>query len=282
VKARIAATTPLLAGARATVGVIAGVVVLFDVLTSVVVGESATTAGAMLTGYAYVWMTVYTGLFLPRWTMRGHAALVTVGFGAGLLISDLPGMLVAWVLVSVTVWVFGHALAVIAERMRHRAETDLVTGLLDRRAFVTAAEREHELAGRTGADLSLVLIDLDDFKLVNDREGHAAGDRLLAELARAWHGALRPADVLARHGGDEFAVLLPATSEEGAARVVARLHQAHPMTWSSGVAAWTPRESLDAALARADGRLYEAKRTKVARAALSSGSAAAARRPRAI
>jgi PleD family two-component response regulator len=54
------------------------------------------------------------------------------------------------------------------------------------------------------------------------------------------------------------------------------------MTWSSGVAAWTPRESLDAALARADGRLYEAKRTKVARAALPSGSAAAARRPRAI
>jgi diguanylate cyclase (GGDEF)-like protein len=242
---------------RTTVGAMA----VMAILVSVVVGSSSTSGGAMLAGYAYVWMTVYIGLFLPRWAMRLHAALVAAGFGAGLLASGLPGMLAAWALVSATVWVFGHALVSLAGRARHHAETDVVTGLLNRRAFFGAAEREHELAARTGADLSLVLIDLDDFKAVNDRDGHAAGDRLLAELSAAWREALRPADVLARHGGDEFAILLPATSEEGAIRLVGRLRHAHATTWSAGVAAWPQGESLDGALARADARLYEAKRT---------------------
>jgi diguanylate cyclase (GGDEF)-like protein len=232
------------------------------VIASVLVGAASTAGGAMLTGYAYVWITVYSGLLLSRRATVLHSTMITVGFGAGQLASGLPEMTTAWILVSGTVWASGLALSRLAERVRLHAETDLVTGLLNRRAFVTAAEREHELAGRTGADLSLVLIDLDDFKAVNDREGHAAGDRLLADLAQAWHGVLRPADVLGRHGGDEFAVLLPATSEEGATRVVTRLHEAHPMTWSSGVAAWTPELTLDRALARADARLYEAKRTK--------------------
>jgi diguanylate cyclase (GGDEF)-like protein len=252
----------LLGGSRVTEGMLVATVCVVIVIASVLVGAASTTGGAMLTGYAYVWITVYSGLLLSRKATILHSALITVGFGAGLLASGLPEMTTAWILVSGTVWASGLALSRLAEAVRHHAETDLVTGLLNRRAFVAAAEREHELASRTGSDLSLVLIDLDDFKLVNDRQGHAAGDRLLADLAEAWHGVLRPADVLGRHGGDEFAVLLPATSEAGAARVVGRLHEAHPMTWSSGIAAWTPDLTFDRALARADARLYEAKRTK--------------------
>jgi diguanylate cyclase (GGDEF)-like protein len=255
------------AGPRVSQGMLVATVALVIVMTSVLVGASSTTGGAMLAGYAYVWITVYSGLFLPRRAMRFHAALITVGFGLGLRATGLPETMTAWLLVSATVWASGHALSRLAERVRRHAETDHVTGLLNRHAFVAAAEREHELAARTGADLAVVLIDLDDFKAVNDRDGHAAGDRLLAELATAWQGALRPADVLGRHGGDEFSLLLPATSEEGAARVVARLHAAHPMTWSAGVAAWPRGASLDAALARADARLYEIKRARPGRPA---------------
>jgi diguanylate cyclase (GGDEF)-like protein len=264
-------------GPRVTQGMLTATVAVVIVMTSVLVGASSTTGGAMLAGYAYVWITVYSGLFLPRRAMQLHAVLITVGFGAGLLATGLPETLAAWVLVSATVWGSGHALSRLAERVRRHAETDHLTGLLNRHAFVAAAEREHELAARTGADLAVVLIDLDGFKAINDREGHAAGDRLLAALSAAWQGALRPADVLARHGGDEFAVLLPATSEEGAERVVGRLEAAYPQAWSAGVAAWARGASLDAALAIADARLYEVKRARAGRAA----AAVAATEPRA-
>ncbi|HWI71236.1 MAG TPA: GGDEF domain-containing protein [Baekduia sp.] len=232
------------------------------VITSILVGASSTTGGAMLAGYAYVWITVYSGLFLSPAATRLHAALITIGFGLGLLATGLDETLTAWILVSATVWGSGAALSRLSERVRRQAETDHLTGLLNRRAFIVAAEREHELAARTGADLAVVLIDLDDFKAINDRDGHAAGDRLLAELATAWQDVLRPADVLARHGGDEFVLLLPATSADGAERVVARLHAAHPMTWSAGVTGWSREASLDSALAAADAKLYEMKRAR--------------------
>jgi diguanylate cyclase (GGDEF)-like protein len=250
------------AGSRATHDVLSAVVAAVIVITSVLVGASSTTGGAMLAGYAYVWITVYSGLFLSYNATRMHAALITVGFGIGLLATGLDETLTGWLLVSATVWVSGLALSRLSERVRRHAETDHLTGLLNRRAFIAAAEREHELAARTGADLAVVLIDLDDFKVVNDRDGHAAGDRLLAELAHAWQDALRPADILARHGGDEFALLLPATSQDGAEHLVERLHEAHPMTWSSGAAAWPRGASLDSALAGADAKLYEMKRRR--------------------
>jgi diguanylate cyclase (GGDEF)-like protein len=258
----VLAVALLVAGPRVDHTGLSITVVAVIVITSVLVGASSTTGGAMLAGYAYVWLTVYSGLFLSPGATRLHSALITIGFGLGLLASGLGETLTAWILVSATVWGSGHALSRLSERVRRQAETDPLTGLLNRRAFIAAAEREHELAARTGADLAVVLVDLDDFKAINDRDGHAAGDRLLAELAAAWGDVLRPADVLARHGGDEFALLLPATSEDGAERVVARLHEAHPMRWSSGTAAWPRGASLDAALAAADAKLYEMKRAR--------------------
>jgi diguanylate cyclase (GGDEF)-like protein len=115
--------------------------------------------------------------------------------------------------------------------------------------------------------LTLAVIDLDAFKEVNDRTGHAGGDRLLVETAHAWRAGLRADDVLARVGGDEFVVLMPATTPDEARVMLARLRLAGSAAWSAGLARWRPDEPLEACLERADGRLYEAKARRAARAA---------------
>jgi diguanylate cyclase (GGDEF)-like protein len=111
--------------------------------------------------------------------------------------------------------------------------------------------------------LALVVLDLDGFKAINDQSGHAAGDRTLADLAGRWKTALRSSDILGRHGGDEFVLLLPATTPAGAEVMLERLRATSPLPWSAGIAGWERAEGLDDCLGRADQGLY---REKAARA----------------
>jgi diguanylate cyclase (GGDEF)-like protein len=136
---------------------------------------------------------------------------------------------------------------------------DPLTGALNRRGVVAEAEAVHAVTTRMGTPTSVVAIDLDGFKQVNDTQGHAAGDELLVSLVRAWSSQLRAGDVLARTGGDEFLLVLPNTDANAALGVVERLHGSHPFAWSSGIVDWDQDEDLDAAMARADALLYEEK-----------------------
>ncbi|HSF26147.1 MAG TPA: GGDEF domain-containing protein, partial [Actinomycetes bacterium] len=123
-----------------------------------------------------------------------------------------------------------------------------------------AAERELARVARTGSRLAVAVIDLDGFKKVNDTLGHAAGDQLLVTIATAWSKVLRPTDVLARHGGDEFVLLLPGAGAAEATTVLHRLLRANAdIGWSYGLTAYEPGDTLDRLLARADVRLYDAK-----------------------
>ena len=115
------------------------------------------------------------------------------------------------------------------------------------------------MAGRRGEPLALAVIDLDDFKLVNDRGGHAAGDRLLVDLAGVWTASLRPGDLLARFGGDEFVLLVAGAAEDQVDSVLARLARSHDAPWTAGAVVCADDESLDEAIERADARLYIAK-----------------------
>ena len=154
-----------------------------------------------------------------------------------------------------------------------QAITDELTGLVNRRRFLDALRSEISRGQRLGGQLSVVLADLDDFKLVNDRFGHHAGDEVLlafADLLRA-HG--RDVDVAARLGGEEFAILLPETGIDGASAGAERLRRslaelALPLgnngegvhvTASFGVAQLSNGQSLDALLRAADSALYKAK-----------------------
>lgn len=159
------------------------------------------------------------------------------------------------------------------------AITDELTGLFNRRHFMTRLGHEWELLERSPrpAPLSLVILDLDHFKEVNDRFGHQAGDRALAETARRLHRAARKADTLARYGGEEFAMVLPFTDREGAVKAAHRMLESmtgEPLEVLTGrfvrvsasigtATALISRGSVpggvDELIWRADGALYEAK-----------------------
>lgn len=236
-----------------------GTLVAFVVGATVLTANAHTNGGLMLIARSFPWFAAYAALFLSPRAARLHAVVITIGCALAIAIADLPGTRVEAVMVSVTVWTVAIVLSALSERLREQADTDHLTGLLNRNGFTKAATREHALAARTGAPLALAVLDLDGFKVVNDEQGHAAGDRLLAELARAWEDTVRPGDVLARFGGDEFLVMFPATSAADAGEALARLRAAHAVGWSAGVAEWQRGESLAACLARADRHLYEAK-----------------------
>lgn len=146
-------------------------------------------------------------------------------------------------------------------RLRVLAGTDPLTGTANRRAWDDQLSEAIEWAGFDGHPMSVALLDLDDFKGYNDRHGHQAGDRLLKEVSAAWPAILRMSDVLARIGGDEFAVLLPGCALETAAQIAERLGAAVPAAnCSVGVASWDRIETVEELLARADAALYEAKK----------------------
>ncbi len=141
------------------------------------------------------------------------------------------------------------------------ADTDPLTGLLNRRGW--DAQTAPRIAGDRDLPIAVAMIDLDHFKLLNDTRGHAAGDAVLRDCARSWQQRLRSDDVVARIGGEEFALLLPTCDLLAAHRLVDRLRSAVPdaVTASAGITVLGSDEDLDVALARADRALYEAKRT---------------------
>ena len=150
------------------------------------------------------------------------------------------------------------------------ARTDDLTGIANRRHFFESAEKAVSLVCRQGGRLAMVSLDLDGFKSVNDTEGHAAGDEVLAVFASLLDGLCRAEDLAARVGGDEFCVLLPGIGEGGAVglaeRALATVRSNMPLrrrgvTVSIGVAVWADDESAGGLLQRADDALYTAKRS---------------------
>ncbi|HEY1940618.1 MAG TPA: GGDEF domain-containing protein [Roseiarcus sp.] len=160
-------------------------------------------------------------------------------------------------------------------RHREAARSDFLTGLANRRHFDESLHRHFDRAAKNGRNLSLIMIDADDFKTYNDLYGHPAGDKCLRALANVFLTTCRPHDVVGRYGGEEFAVLLPNTSARAADAVAGRLlmavrglqleHAKRPngfVTISLGVAALTPdaeRMTAGDLLEAADRALYRAK-----------------------
>ncbi|MFJ2993837.1 diguanylate cyclase [Pandoraea sp. NPDC087047] len=151
------------------------------------------------------------------------------------------------------------------------ANRDYLTGAISRKHFDLLARQEMVRAVARGWPLSIIVIDLDHFKLINDTHGHAGGDTVLREFVKLVRDSLREGDVFGRLGGEEFAVLLPGTDTPGAIRIAERLRtqaSRHLVagtfgvchyTLSGGVATWLEHESLESLCMRADRALYAAK-----------------------
>jgi len=157
-------------------------------------------------------------------------------------------------------------------KLEHQARTDALTGIANRRAFLDAAQQEMSRANRSESPLTVLMLDIDHFKRINDRFGHDVGDSLLVEFARRIEAGLRGYDEFARLGGEEFAVMLPDCDLEQAVATAERLRRAIggepfrvrnntvPMTVSIGTSVVHAAETLiDGALSRADNALYTAK-----------------------
>lgn len=233
------------------------------IATGIVAGQE--TWASSLIGATYTFVAVHTALVL-RWQ---HAAglfawstlpaIVALTIGA----PSLPAVpltagfvLIYGTLVSVTSW--------LTQRVQRQAATDPLTGLANRAAFDAALAHARATVARTGEALSLIALDLDDFKRVNDTQGHAAGDAVLVAAAAAWSAQLRERDVLARTGGDEFVAILPGADADEAHQVAARLVAAltGPVACSAGVATWDEHQDLDQLLRGADRALYAAKQQR--------------------
>jgi diguanylate cyclase (GGDEF)-like protein len=149
------------------------------------------------------------------------------------------------------------------------ATTDSLTGLANRRAFFERADSARMLAARMRKPVALMMLDIDHFKVLNDRHGHACGDEALRVFAATSLDVLREHDIMGRLGGEEFALLLPGTDLNGAMQAAERLRHSveqtvlpeygFSMTVSIGVVVIDPAEHINAALARADHALYAAK-----------------------
>jgi diguanylate cyclase (GGDEF)-like protein len=205
---------------------------------------------------------VLGGLFIrSRWNL-GHPHLVM----ALSVVSDI-------VLLVILIWLFALMIRrVELERavIQRQAETDQLTGIYNRRYFESSLDQEIERARRYGSQLSLLIIDVDNFKLLNDHHGHLVGDRLLFQLTRECESCLRTSDVFCRYGGDEFVIIAPETPATAAMALARRMRQKigdmgldsslETLAISIGIAIWEEGfKTKDDIIAAADSALYQAK-----------------------
>lgn len=214
-------------------------------------------------GPAVIVAGLYAGYFLSRTALTWQLTLSVASFLTGAILSRTQPPALA--LVIAVIASVGSALVLhhLTLALRRQAGIDLLTGAATRSRWSEMAQRDfvsHPAAGQR-----VVIIDLDDFKAINDAEGHAAGDRVLAELSAAWRSALEESALLGRLGGDEFVVLFPKPPVGGLDAELERLRAAHPTRWSYGVATREPGESWTAVLSRADDELRARKNARPTR-----------------
>ena len=231
--------------------------ILVIIVSALTLGKIATLLEMGLIAVCYIW------LGYPQ----KHEDVLSLPFGARLLAQISPMLLVAYITTMLSADIrraYGH--------MKVLSETDELTGVLNMRAFAAVAERVFFQAERYARPFSVLMVDSDSLKTVNDNHGHETGNRLLKLTVECIRGQLRQTDLIARYGGDEFVVLLPETPCSGAVGVADRIRksmESAPLstrgktveaTLSIGVACYpTHGADLESILDKADQAMYASK-----------------------
>jgi diguanylate cyclase (GGDEF)-like protein len=248
-----------------------------------------TAIGAILAGAAGLVLLVVLGLQLVRRRITGPLAELGASL-EGLRNGDEPapsGAMSPRARELIAVAQSGSDLAEAFAELSEQAATDPLTGVGNRRFFDSALEVEIKRAQRAQGPMSLVLVDLDGFKEMNDTYGHRLGDEMLRTAAERLRDTLRGTDVIARVGGDEFALILPDMNREAALKVTERARrdaenafQEHALTWSAGIASF-PTDATEASVLMecADAALYSAKAAGTGRTCRYDPTTEGARRP---
>ena len=224
-----------------------------------VVAASASLAGVILASTGFTYLVLAAACVLDRPRIRAVVALVAVTSLGAMAVADTGLRPLLWLAMTGAAVVAGEVLGRALELLRLFAATDSLTGALTRAAFAEVARGRLATARRHGVPVTLALVDLDNFKAVNDSLGHAAGDELLVSTVGSWRGRLRAQDEVGRIGGDEFALLLPDTGADQVGPLLHELREVSPIAFSVGVAQATPEDDVASLLARADVALYECK-----------------------
>lgn len=235
-------------------------------LTSLVVVVLASTTGSVLgainNGIFLIIIFLYSVWFFPMAYARLLVYTCLALYVVIMVLSfDRKAYGVVFGIVLATIMI-GEILYMFKSRMETRTLTDQLTGAWNKRGLERVLATEFSNARRSGKELSVLFMDLDELKVTNDTLGHRVGDRILRDFVSFINSHTRPRDMLARLGGDEFVLVLPETDAVEAAAIGSKLRSDGACRWSYGAATWLPGESLEDIVNRADLMMIADKRRR--------------------
>lgn len=251
---------PLALGERFHPAVALGGCWFFAAVTALQVASGGDTIMTVNNIVLYPMVSCYLGWFFVTRVARATVVACFVLSGIALVTSDQLSVFSTWVNLALASFFCLEAALYLRAKLEQQIQSDPLTGALNRNGLSTQLARELPRAARANAPMVVAAIDLDGFKAINDRLGHAAGDQTLVAMVADIRRSLRPHDSIARTGGDEFVVLLPDTSQSSAVEIMSRLQRSSVAAWTFGIASSRPSDTQDSLLQRADEVLYLQKK----------------------